>query len=44
MSAWIKIAFAGVAVPLFIYNVAVAEFHKTDNKYGRKRREFMGYD
>ena len=39
--SWGRLLVFGIGFPLFIYNVAVAEFHKTDKLYGRKKREFM---
>ena len=39
--AWTFIALFGVGFPLFIYNMTVAEFNKTDALYKRPKREFM---
>ena len=40
-AAWVRIALWGVGFPVFIYKMSVAEFNKTDELYGREKREFM---
>ena len=42
LASFTKIAFFAMAVPATIYTVAVKEFDKTDAKYNRPKRDFLG--
>ena len=39
---WTRLGFALVAFPYGVYSITCAEFDKTDRKYGREPRDFMG--